>query len=226
MGHSKHKLSTKKNMLYCPKKVVTWHPYLQITATSLQQLLSSVPKVVACEQQTYFRSQGSLRTADVFLRLLFAGYPGGRCGLGRFHVVVCLFLVGFLLSSMPGGLVVFALRVRLAAKWFKWVFLFMYLFFIYSFDKKKSYYSAWKCIFLFGKWIRIIRFIFEMTLELMKLVLLQKGKKCMLMGLLLENFFLVVWMSKLGSFFRFCWFVCLCFRLLFFLFIFQILEAK
>ena len=125
-------------MLYSPKKVVIWHPYLHITATSLQQLLSSVPKVVACEQQTYFRSQGSLRTADVFLRLLFAGYPGGRCGLERFHVVVCLFLVGFLLSSMPGGLVVFALRVRLAAKWFKWVFLFTYLFFIYSFDKKKK----------------------------------------------------------------------------------------
>ena len=54
MGHSKHKLSSKKNMLYSPKKVVTWHPYLQITATSLQQLLSSVPKVVAWEQQTYF----------------------------------------------------------------------------------------------------------------------------------------------------------------------------
>ena len=87
---------------------------------------------------TFFCPQGgSLRTADVFLRLLFAGYPGGRCGLERFHVVVCLFLVGFLLSSMPGGLVVFALRVRLAAKWFKWVFLFTYLFFIYSFDKKK-----------------------------------------------------------------------------------------
>ena len=84
---------------------------------------------------TFFCPQGgSLRTADVFLRLLFAGYPGGRGGRERFHVVVCLFLVGFLLLSMPGGLVVFAPRVRLAAKWFKWVFLFAYLFFIYSFD--------------------------------------------------------------------------------------------
>ena len=53
-------------------------------------------------------------------------------------MVVYLFLVGFLLSSVPGGLVVFAPRVRLAAKWFKWVFLFTYLFFIYSFDKKKK----------------------------------------------------------------------------------------
>ena len=84
---------------------------------------------------TFFCPQGgSLRTADVFLSLLFASYPGGRCGRERFHVVVCLFLVGSLLSSMPGGLVVFAPRVRLAAKWFKWVFLFTYLFFIYSFD--------------------------------------------------------------------------------------------
>ena len=95
MGHSKHKRSTKKTCCTA-KKVVIWHPYLHITATSLQQLLSSVPKVVACEQQTYFRSQGSLRTADVFSRLLFAGYPGGRCGRERFHVVVCLFFSGFL----------------------------------------------------------------------------------------------------------------------------------
>ena len=52
----------------------------------------------------------------------------------RFYCNTLSFLVGFLLSSMPGGLVVFAPRVRLAAKWFKWVFLFTYLFFIYSFD--------------------------------------------------------------------------------------------
>lgn len=46
---------------------------------------------------TFFCPQdGSLRTADVFLRLLFAGYPGGRCGRERFHVGVCLFFSGFL----------------------------------------------------------------------------------------------------------------------------------
>ena len=57
-----------------------------------------------------------------------------------------------------------------------------YVFIFYLFIcLKKSYYSEWKYILLFGKCTRITRFIFEMTLELMKLVLLQKRKKCILM---------------------------------------------
>ena len=52
MGHSKHKLSRKKNTLYSLKKIVIQHPLVfPITAaTSPQWPLSSVPKVAIVER--------------------------------------------------------------------------------------------------------------------------------------------------------------------------------
>lgn len=131
---------------------------------------------------TFFCPQGgSLRTADVFLRLLFASYPGGRCGRERFHVVVLSFFSGFLAFEHAWRPCSFRTTCTTSCKVVQMGFSF-YVFIFYLFIwLKKSYYSAWKCIFLFGKCIRITRFIFEMTFELMKLVLLQKRKKCTLM---------------------------------------------
>ena len=49
IGDSKYKFSTMK-MNYLKKKIVLLQPYLPITATSPQRLLSSVPKVAVVER--------------------------------------------------------------------------------------------------------------------------------------------------------------------------------
>ena len=49
MGYSKHEYST-RNMLYSLNNLFILHPYLPISATSPQWLLSSVPKVAFMER--------------------------------------------------------------------------------------------------------------------------------------------------------------------------------
>ena len=49
MGHSKHELSTKKHVVLC-KKIVIYHSYLPMMATSPQRPLLSVPKVAIVER--------------------------------------------------------------------------------------------------------------------------------------------------------------------------------